>query len=822
MPDQKRDDKQAVERLIEDGLIRYGGGDLAGALAAWERALLQDPGNLQAVGYIDYVRQVFEQLNRPTRDELVVPFGLGHGDAPDYQIEISPEPPDDESEEAVQRGGGLQDGWPISSDDEGDAARRLYVFAEPPGTLDLELSDAEPGAASEAESESELGLDAELGRGRGETLSGARLEDTTDFGDDTPVQELKFPPPAAEAEAAPPTRSSTPTSPMRSRKPTRAADDGSADGDSSDGVVVTRTAAVTRSAELTRAGTRRATRGATGGEDDRDGVGFDGPEQELTPGFLEEASATPGFSEPEPTPGFSDTSGNSTDLRRPDLGFVKARQPTPNTVRRPGAAARLDPSEREDRDAPGAPFAPPLEPPPAATSARLAGASPSASTSAINAIPVAVPADSDPSPVTSTGPTTPMTAVRPGRPELMRFDRNDDRDAGPSRASSTGITDAPTLQRGSRSAISSAVAAQVSRSSKPVIPLPTERQSRPALAAPVEPRRSSAAILPPTSGIPVSPIEQDSGGVSAAEREPTRPRQSVSVLLGANLGAATPVPPQVRPVSGPPGSGGLPGGPLDPWAELAESNSAGVEEYANLEMAPFIEELPPSTEAAEPDGRDARPPSALRPETMTRDLGLAGRYKPRDDLKFGEESPTRELPRPGTEDEEKTQAWATPPGAAPPADALEALCSQILPKLDRDVPPGETRDDRLRRRISTLVELANEWSRLGDPRRAVAAVDLALAEEPDSALAQKLIHRNREAITNIFQGYLGSLERRPSLARSLNALGTSPIGARAAFLLSRVDGHLTYDEILDVSGMPRLEAYRYLCQLLIRGILTVE
>ena len=30
MPDPKRD----VERLIEDGLIRYGGGDLAGALAA--------------------------------------------------------------------------------------------------------------------------------------------------------------------------------------------------------------------------------------------------------------------------------------------------------------------------------------------------------------------------------------------------------------------------------------------------------------------------------------------------------------------------------------------------------------------------------------------------------------------------------------------------------------------------------------------------------------------------------------------------------------------------------------------------------------------
>jgi hypothetical protein len=38
-------------------------------------------------------------------------------------------------------------------------------------------------------------------------------------------------------------------------------------------------------------------------------------------------------------------------------------------------------------------------------------------------------------------------------------------------------------------------------------------------------------------------------------------------------------------------------------------------------------------------------------------------------------------------------------------------------------------------------------------------------------------------------------------------------------LLSRIDGTLTIDELLDVSGMPRLEAYRHLCQLYLRGIL---
>jgi hypothetical protein len=72
---------------------------------------------------------------------------------------------------------------------------------------------------------------------------------------------------------------------------------------------------------------------------------------------------------------------------------------------------------------------------------------------------------------------------------------------------------------------------------------------------------------------------------------------------------------------------------------------------------------------------------------------------------------------------------------------------------------------------------------------------------------------------SVFQAFLGDLHRTPILARPLHELASSPISPRAAFLLSRVDGLLSLDEILDVSGMPRPEAYRYLCQLFLRGIL---
>lgn len=154
-----------------------------------------------------------------------------------------------------------------------------------------------------------------------------------------------------------------------------------------------------------------------------------------------------------------------------------------------------------------------------------------------------------------------------------------------------------------------------------------------------------------------------------------------------------------------------------------------------------------------------------------------------------------------------------------PFDPIVAQAAQILDDVDMGAPPGEPADERTRRRITRLLELAGDWSETGALDKAVSAVDLALSEDPNSALGQKLITRNKDTIMSLFQSYLGDLDRMPQLAKPLHELATAPISPRAAFLLSRIDGTLTIDELLDVSGMPRLEAYRHLCQLYLRGIL---
>jgi hypothetical protein len=184
-------------------------------------------------------------------------------------------------------------------------------------------------------------------------------------------------------------------------------------------------------------------------------------------------------------------------------------------------------------------------------------------------------------------------------------------------------------------------------------------------------------------------------------------------------------------------------------------------------------------------------------------------------------APTRELGlRPPSKPEIKAPVVeGTRQDIVLPFDPIDARTAQILEDVDEGAPADEAKEDKTRRRITALFDKALAWNDAGELDKAVAAVDLAMNEDPNSALAQKLLHRHRDHTMTVFQNFLGDLSRQPQLAKPLHELATAPISPRAAFLLSRIDGMLSIDEILDVSGMPRLEAYRHLCQLFLRGIL---
>ncbi len=200
------------------------------------------------------------------------------------------------------------------------------------------------------------------------------------------------------------------------------------------------------------------------------------------------------------------------------------------------------------------------------------------------------------------------------------------------------------------------------------------------------------------------------------------------------------------------------------------------------------------------------------------------------------------LPRPGEPDHEKASVEVEdlllppPPSRSQPIAVVdddsrdergpqraltadEAITSRLSEEIDAGAPLLESHDERARRRIVALLARASSATAAGDPATAVAAIDLALSEAPDVAAAQKLVHRSRDMILDVYYRFFGDLQRMPILSAPLSELTRRPLDPRAAFLLSRIDGTLTYDEILDVAGMGRLEACRHLAHLLWRGII---
>src|SRR5688572_22242724 len=106
-----------IDRLIEEGLTRYGRGDLDGALLSWEQVLELDPHHEQALGYIDYVRMNYELLvSEVSGQGEPPPFAIGD-DEPDHVIEVAHT--EVAAGSAMPRHGVALDGWAIEEEEPG-------------------------------------------------------------------------------------------------------------------------------------------------------------------------------------------------------------------------------------------------------------------------------------------------------------------------------------------------------------------------------------------------------------------------------------------------------------------------------------------------------------------------------------------------------------------------------------------------------------------------------------------------------------------------------------------------------------------------------
>jgi len=119
-----------------------------------------------------------------------------------------------------------------------------------------------------------------------------------------------------------------------------------------------------------------------------------------------------------------------------------------------------------------------------------------------------------------------------------------------------------------------------------------------------------------------------------------------------------------------------------------------------------------------------------------------------------------------------------------------------------------------------LSEVRDRYA-MGDYSGALAIAEEILSVNPDHAQAKRYAGHCRQTLEQMYCAKLGPLTQRPEVAVSDAQLRWLSLDHRTGFLLSLIDGTSSVEELLDISGMPRFEALRTLCDLLEQNVISL-
>ncbi len=176
------------------------------------------------------------------------------------------------------------------------------------------------------------------------------------------------------------------------------------------------------------------------------------------------------------------------------------------------------------------------------------------------------------------------------------------------------------------------------------------------------------------------------------------------------------------------------------------------------------------------------------------------------------------VPGAGVSFEELQEAAATaPPVSTIPSDRYAARCGALLER----VAPGIVDANELpASAVAQLFGHAVRYQARGDLESAVLALELAMSARPGSDI-DDLIASHGELIDSVHAAFIGSQSRMVAVSQHLERLVGLALDQRTAFLLSRIDGTLRANELIATCGLPRREACRHLCQLLLRELVLL-
>jgi hypothetical protein len=176
------------------------------------------------------------------------------------------------------------------------------------------------------------------------------------------------------------------------------------------------------------------------------------------------------------------------------------------------------------------------------------------------------------------------------------------------------------------------------------------------------------------------------------------------------------------------------------------------------------------------------------------------------------------------------------PGRASPLSIADARApsspSMPVVNADRSVTPtsieaavlgaiGSSRAPEITERTidDPMAEMRERFS-LGDYTGALEMSELILAEEPSDLEAAECGENCRSVLEQMYAARLGPLERVPMVVVPRTQMRWLSMDHRAGFILSLIDGSSSVDLILDVCGMPKLDALRILHELVQQKIVA--
>lgn len=223
---------------------------------------------------------------------------------------------------------------------------------------------------------------------------------------------------------------------------------------------------------------------------------------------------------------------------------------------------------------------------------------------------------------------------------------------------------------------------------------------------------------------------------------------------------------------------------------------AGLLSLANARVP---SNLPPRHTTAHAPSRRESPASALRMEEKWLTLATAPPPSSLTEEDFYEEAEGATKPPPASAQaliDEMTRSQETAPAA-----------ENESRRRNDDEPSGVSLPG-----IPTAREMNDKIS-LGDYSGALEIAEKLLVLDPSDVGVRATLETCRSVLRQMYAARIGPLERVPVVMVPRDQLRWLSIDHRAGFVLSLVDGVSTLEMILDVSGMPELDALRILADL---------